>query len=134
MTRFGPYDRGLRAADNDREAVADLLREQHVVGRLDSDELQERIERCYAAKTYAELDAVIVDLPGEEPQISRTWSIWRWPRLALVLPLLIAIVAASHGHLFWLAIPLVFFSLFIRPMIWRRSGPSGCGPRQGMYL
>jgi hypothetical protein len=139
MTTFGPYDRGLRAADSDREAVADILREQHVAGRLDSDELQERIERCYRAKTYAELDAVIEDLPGEEPRMRGTWRTWRWPRFALVLPLLIAVVAISHGHLFWLAIPLVFF-FFVRPMIWRASagrsgwGPAGCGPRPGRYL
>ena len=132
MSSFGPHDRGLRAADADREAVAEIVREQHVAGRLDNDELSERIERCFAAKTYAELDAVIEDLPGEEPQVSRTWSVWRRPRLALLLPLLIAIVAVSHGHLFWLAIPLVF--LFVRPIIWRSSGPAGCGPRQGMYL
>ena len=139
MTSFGPHDRGLRAADSDREAVADILREQHVAGRLDTDELQERVERCYAAKTYAELDAVIDDLPREEPQTSSGWSLWRGPRIALVLPLLIAIVAVSHGHVFWLAIPFVFF-FFVRPMIWRASGgrfgrgPVGCGARQGMYL
>jgi hypothetical protein len=129
MTRFGPSDRGLRAADSDREAVADVLRDQHVAGRLDSDELQERIERCYAAKTYAELDAVIEDLPPDEPRVSSTWSTWRRPRFALVLPLLIAIAAVSHGHLFWLAIPLAFF-FFVRPAMWR----TGCGRRQGGYL
>ena len=131
MTSFGPYDRSLRAADSDREAVAEILREQHVAGRLDSEELQDRIERCFAAKTYAELDAVIDDLPREEPRIGSPWGIRRLPRLALLLPLLLAIVAVSHGHLFWLAIPLAFF-LFVRPMMWR--GSAGCGPRRGVYL
>jgi Flp pilus assembly protein TadB len=134
MTRFGPDDRGLRAADSDREAVADILREQHVAGRLDSDELQERLERCYTAKTYAELDAVIDDLPREPAQSGSTWRIGRWSRLGVVLPLLIAVVALSHGHLIWLAIPLVFF-FFVRPLMWRASGGGyGCGPRHGMYL
>jgi hypothetical protein len=41
--------------------------------------------------------------------------------------LLIAIVALSHGHLFWLAIPFVFF-LFVRPMGWRAGGRT-CGRR-----
>lgn len=134
MTSFGPYDRSLRAADSDRESVADILREQHVVGRLDTDELQERIERCYAAKTYAELDAVIDDLPREEPVAGGGWgwSRWRRPQLALVLPLLIAIVALSHGHVFWLAIPLLFF--FVRPRIWRAGGGRLCGGHRGMYL
>ena len=61
---------------------------------------------------------------------------WLWPRLAFVPLLLIAIIALSHGHLFWLAIPLVFF-FFVRPMLWRAGGsrfgwgPFGCAPRHG---
>lgn len=131
--RYGPHDRSLRAADSNREAVAEILREQHVAGRLDTDELQERIDRCYAAKTYADLDAVVADLPREEPTASRARGLRLWPRFAFVPLVLIAIVALSHGHLFWLAIPLVFF--FVRPMLWRASGRSfGCAPRHGTYV
>lgn len=139
MAHYGPHDRSLRAADSDREAVADILREQHLAGRLDSDELQERIDRCYSAKTYADLDAVVADLPHEQPQPSRVRGPWPWPRLAFAPLLLIAIVALSHGHLFWLAIPLVFFFL-VRPMLWRASGRRlgpgafGCAPRHGTYV
>jgi len=143
MAHYGPYDRSLRAADSDRETVADILREQHVAGRLDSDELQERIDRCYSAKTYADLDAVVADLPREQPQPSRARSRWPWPwpwpRFAFVPLLLIAIVALSHGHLLWLAIPLAFF-FFVRPMRWRArgrrsgSGPLSCAPRHGTYV
>ena len=137
MAQYGPYDRSLRAADSDREAVADILREQHVAGRLDSDELQDRVDRCYTAKTYAELDAVIADLPHEQPQVSGGLRLW--PRFAFVPLLLIAVIAVSHGHLFWLAIPLVLF-FFVRPMLWRASGrrsgwgPLGCVPRHGTYV
>lgn len=139
MAQYGTHDRRLRAADSDREAVADILREQHLAGRLDSDELQERIDRCYSAKTYADLDAIVADLPGEEPRVGRAQSPWLWPRFAFVPLLLIALVALSHGHLFWLAIPLVFF-FFVRPTLWRargrRSGwgPFGCAPRHGTYV
>jgi len=128
MAEYGPYDRSLRAADSDREAVSDILREQHLAGRLDSDELQERIDRCYSAKTYADLDAVVADLPREQPQPTRrAGGPWLWPRFAFVPLLLIAIVALSHGHLLWLAIPLAFF-LFVRPRLWR-AGRAGCGRR-----
>jgi hypothetical protein len=136
--RYGPYDRSLRAADSDREAVADILRDQHVAGRLDSDELQERIDRCYAAKTYADLDAVVADLPHEEPEPVRARGQWLWPKFAIVPLVLIALVVLSHGHLLWLAIPLVFF--FVRPMLWRASGrrfgwgPFGCAPRRATHL
>lgn len=136
--RFGPYDRDLRAADSDRESVADILRDQHVAGRLDNDEFQERIDLCYAAKTYADLDAVVADLPSEEPQVSRPAGIWRRPVFAF-LPLLIAAVALSHGRLLWLAFPLVFLFV-VRPMLWRAGGgrlgcaPLGYAPRQHTYL
>jgi len=124
MVHYGPYDRSLRAADSDREAVADILREQHVAGRIDADELQERIDRCYSAKTYADLDALVTDLPHEQPEPRRPWL---RPRFAFAPLLLIALVALSHGHLFWLAIPLAFF-LFVRPMLWRAGGRT-CGRR-----
>ena len=139
MAQYGPYDRSLRAADSDREAVADILREQHVAGRLDNDELQERIDRCYVAKTYADLDAVVADLPHERPQMSRARGSWHWPRFAFVPLMPIAIIALSHGHAFWLAIPLVFFFV-VRPIVWRATGrrsgwgPFGCTPRHGTYV
>ncbi|HET6866524.1 MAG TPA: DUF1707 domain-containing protein [Solirubrobacteraceae bacterium] len=114
------HERNLRAADADRDAVAKTLREQHVAGRIDTDELQERIERCYAAKTYAELDALVADLPGEEREVSARRG-WGAPRIALVplLPLAILALALSHGRVLWLVFPLVFFFV-IRPL--RRCG------------
>jgi hypothetical protein len=134
MASYGPHDRSLRAADSDREAIADILREQHIAGRLDSDELQERIDRCYSAKTYADLDAVVADLPREQPRPSDVRGLRLWPRFAFVPLLLIAIVALSHGHLFWLAIPLVF--VFVtRTMLGRGSGRRfGCAPRHETYV
>ena len=49
--RHGPRDRHLRVGDAEREAVAGILRAQYVAGRLDSDEFEQRLERCLAAKT-----------------------------------------------------------------------------------
>jgi hypothetical protein len=63
--RREPRDSNLRAGDHDRDAVADILREQHLAGRLATDEFQERLDRCYAAKTYGELDELVADLPRE---------------------------------------------------------------------
>ena len=59
--RSGPRDRQLRVGNAEREAVADILRREHLAGRLDSDEFDERVARCLAAKTYAELDELIGD-------------------------------------------------------------------------
>jgi hypothetical protein len=58
---------GMRAADADREATAERLRVALEEGRLDLYEYDERLQRAYAAKTYAELDGVVVDLPGPVP-------------------------------------------------------------------
>jgi hypothetical protein len=57
-------DDELRASDAERTATADLLRRHHAEGRLDTAELEERIERCYAAKTRGDLAALTADLPG----------------------------------------------------------------------
>lgn len=58
-------DRGtLRASDADRERVAEVLREAAGDGRLSMEELDERLEAVYAAKTYAELEPITRDLPA----------------------------------------------------------------------
>jgi hypothetical protein len=53
----------LRVADADRERLAEELREHMLAGRLSSEELEERLERTYAATTRGELDALRADLP-----------------------------------------------------------------------
>lgn len=130
MPYHGPQDRNLRAADADRDAVAETLREQHLAGRLDTDELQDRIERCYSARSYADLDALVADLPGEDPVEDSPRRSRRAPRLAVMplLPLLIVALALSHGRAVWLLVPLAFF-FFVAPL--RRQGrwAPGCGTR-----
>src|SRR3954453_5586937 len=54
----------LLASDADRERVAAALRRHHVDGRLDTDQLQERLGACYAARTLGELEPLLADLPG----------------------------------------------------------------------
>ena len=41
-----------------------MLREAAGEGRLDLDELDERLEAAYAAKVYADLVPILADLPG----------------------------------------------------------------------
>jgi len=53
----------MRVSDSDRERAADLLREAAGHGRITMDELDERLEVAYAAKTYGDLAAVTRDLP-----------------------------------------------------------------------
>ena len=58
-------DPNLRAADADREATSERLRRHHAEGRLDAEEFQERVDRCYQAKTVGELEQLVTDLPPE---------------------------------------------------------------------
>ena len=57
----------LRASDADRERFVETLRQHHVEGRLTVDELAERTERAYAARTLGDLDALGTDLPPLTP-------------------------------------------------------------------
>ena len=53
----------MRVSDSERERVAQFLREQSLEGRLDHDELDERVGIAYRAKTAGELQDLIEDLP-----------------------------------------------------------------------
>ena len=53
----------LRVSDEERERVAAELREHFAQGRLDTDELEDRLSRAYGARTAAELHALRTDLP-----------------------------------------------------------------------
>ncbi len=52
----------LRATDHDRDAAAAVVQEAHGDGRLDLEELDERLGRIYTSKTKAELEVVTADL------------------------------------------------------------------------
>ena len=53
----------LRASHEDRDQVIEALRVAAGDGRLTADELDERIEAAFGAKTYGELAALVRDLP-----------------------------------------------------------------------
>ncbi|BCB81387.1 hypothetical protein Pflav_077970 [Phytohabitans flavus] len=57
----------MRAADTDREAVIERLRTALNEGRLELHEFDERAAEAYRAKTYADLDRLLLDLPGVAP-------------------------------------------------------------------
>jgi hypothetical protein len=154
-SRRVPANRDLRASDADRTAVGDILRREHVAGRLDADEYADRYGRCLEAKTYAQLDGLIADLPeGVEPALQpgaaaspgAAWSQgpwyagrrrWRVPVVAWVA-LVAVLIALSAGSGVWLVVPLVLFFV-VRPLMWRSASRSrwrgagwdrrgGCGP------
>jgi len=53
-----------RASDAERDAAVGQLRAAAVQGRLDHDELEERVAAALRARTHVELGALLDDLPG----------------------------------------------------------------------
>jgi hypothetical protein len=54
----------LRASDADREQAVEVLKAAFVQGRLDKDEFDLRVGRALASRAFADLDAVIADIPA----------------------------------------------------------------------
>ena len=97
----------LRASDADRERTADTLRRNAGDGRLDPEELDERLTRAYGARTTAELEELTRDLPAPAPapvprreaalHLRRRYGGLLFPPLVCTL---IWIAAGAHGS-FW---------------------------------
>ena len=128
----------LRASDADREATADRLRQDHTNGRLDQDEFQERLERCFAARTVGELAELTRDLP-DDPAPHRApgrtgFGLLGCLRMIPIVPIILAIIAI---HLIvgvasgvWVLFPILFLARF---MFFRR-GFRGWSRRRGAVL
>jgi hypothetical protein len=127
----------MRAGDSDRKAVADQLKAALDEGRLDLSEYDERVQRTYGAKTYADLDGLLDDLPGTVPvqhsqvqpaasappvgapaqatrPVGRQIAHWVGPYAGVILvcTLIWLITSVSAGHVtyfwpVWMLIPLI---------------------------
>ena len=112
----------LRASDADRDRVAELLREHYGAGRLSAEDLSERIEAVYGARTVSELEALTADLPisGESPARRRRGALETSVRIHFTIYLvvnvaLIGIWAASGAGYFWPVWPMVGWGVFVLP-------------------
>ncbi len=67
------YDFDIRIGDAERDATMAQLREHFVAGRLDLDELTERIDLALTAKTQGQINGLMADLPRppREPRPAR---------------------------------------------------------------
>ncbi len=142
----------MRASDKDRDRIADRLREAASEGRLMIEELEQRLDRALRARTYGELEALIVDLPGPR-LLSRTRRRRRVPLVpalglivgaVLLAPLVLASIAMmvqlALGVVLvwwiWAGVAWLFFGRVVhrrravhwRHAYWRRPVP-GLGPR-----
>ena len=111
-------DPSVRAADADREATAERLRQHHAEGRIDVTEFQERLDRTYQAKTIGDLRQLVGDLPHESPpgpfgRHPRLRSLSMFPWIPVVFLVIAFSAIAGHHHAgLWVLIPLFFLARF----------------------
>lgn len=106
----------MRAADADRQQVAERLRAALDEGRLDLTEYDDRLKQAYSAKTYGELKLLTTDLPtprvapapavATDPHLTRRWLIHVWDEWASVVGItvaiwLVSVIASGDLEYFW---------------------------------
>ena len=60
-------DSVTRIGDAERERAVAAIGEHYAAGRLDHDDLEERMEAAWRARTQADLAVLFTDLPGPSP-------------------------------------------------------------------
>lgn len=114
----------LRASDADRDAVIHRLREAAGEGRLEPEELEQRIDGALRARTYRDLAGLLADLPGDSHVFSRRAGSRTIPitqpavlgaglvvavtlALALVVLVVVLVLAAAA---WWIALVLIWLA------------------------
>ena len=108
----------LRASDADRDAVAERLRQAAVEGRIDADELEQRLHSALRARTYGELDRLLGDLPAKPVKWERPrrgvapaagFAAVMVLRAVVALVVLGAILVAAAATFAWWMLGLIVF-------------------------
>ena len=127
--------RSVRASDADREQLTAELREHTVAGRLSTEELEERLQAAYAARTTADLDALRHDLPATPEQIALSHRARRAHlvrRMAqetggsaglFVICVVVWLSSGAHGQ-FWPVWVLLVVALSFVRNAWALFGPA----------
>lgn len=104
-----PDRANLRASQVERDRVVDKLRVHAGEGRLEIEELEQRVGAALAARTHGELASLLADLPRSPSRRPRG----HLPRgdafrtYVLVMALLIVIWAATGAAYFWPMWPML---------------------------
>jgi Domain of unknown function (DUF1707)/Domain of unknown function (DUF4190) len=115
----------LRASDTDRDRVVELLNAAYTEGRLSKDEYDARLESAFSARTYADLDQIVIDLPVAPTTVVGPVV----APLTRVNGLAIASLACGLGQFAFgplATIPAIVLGHMARSQI-RRSGEQGAG-------
>ena len=126
----------LLASDADRNRVADELRQHYEAGRLTLEEFQERLDETNSARTEAQLDHVLRQLPSAKlPTVSPRDTRWRSLALQYALVNVVCICiwffGGAHGDFWPKWVLLVTLITFTRRTFGhgRRGLPPPKGPR-----
>jgi hypothetical protein len=102
------HARDMRVSDAERERVGAFLREQALAGRLNDEELEERLGLALRAVTVGDLDRLIADLPHTRvPTATRMARPRREPPKALLGVGIAALAAIAVPGMLTLAAALV---------------------------
>jgi hypothetical protein len=118
----------MRACDADRDRVVEHLNVAYSEGRLSKDEYDGRLENALAARTYADLDQIVTDLPvARAPVVPPLMP--PVPPLARTNGLAIASLACGLAQFVvgpLATIPAIVFGHVARHQI-KRTGEQGAG-------
>jgi Domain of unknown function (DUF1707)/Domain of unknown function (DUF4190) len=109
----------MRAADADRDRVAERLNMAYSEGRLSKDEYDARLENALSARTYADLDPLVTDLPAA--QATPVTPVAKTSQLAIA-SLACGLAQFVFGPV--AAIPAIVFGHMARRQI-KRTGEQG---------
>ncbi len=121
----------MRAADADRDRVVEFLNTAYSEGRLSKDEYDTRLESAFSARTYADLDQLVTDLPGARaamvPRAAGTTAVTPVARTnGLAIASLACGLAQFVGFGPLATIPAIVFGYAARRQI-QRTGEQGAG-------
>jgi hypothetical protein len=111
----------MRASDSDRDRVVELLNVAYSEGRLSKDEYDDRLENALSARTYADLDQIVADLPAARTTV--VTPVARINGLAIA-SLSCGLAQFMFGPL--ATIPAIVFGHMARHQI-KRTGEQGAG-------
>jgi uncharacterized protein DUF1707 len=115
MVTVDMTDVSMRAADTDRDRTVERLRDAAAEGRLTPDDLERRLETALAARTYAELEGVVADLPQPDGVRRAVRERSELGGLLATSMLLVAIWALTGMGYFWPVWPILGWGVFIVP-------------------
>jgi len=133
----------VRASDAERERTATLLRDHAAAGRLTPEELDERLDGAYAARTVGDLGALLHDLPASADadagapappvrsparEAARRRLLHAAGQALLVSAAAVAIWLATGAEgSFWPKWVILVSAIRIAFAAWRELGPDGAG-------